>query len=290
MNSIFYRISFPLLLITTYSTAVVAQSALSFTEPFLRVDVSVDEPGVIAKINVKPGELVRKGDALFSLDTSVLEANLAMARQKASAEGAIQAAQAEVSHRQQRMAPIRQLWQRGQASQRELDDARLELEIAKARLKLAEEEIKLSSLECRRIEAQIARREVKSPFQAVVSDVHREVGESFIVTDPRILTIVQLDKLKVRFGLLPTEATDYRVGQKVKLIWPDSKVSGKRTSGTIDRIAPIIDAKSGTVEVVVVIDNQQQALRSGVRCELAGVEESSNNQVATTHNQVRFHD
>ena len=64
--------------------------------------------------------------------------------------------------------------------------------VAEAQIKLANEERELASLECDRIEAQIEQRRLRSPIDGVVVEVMREVGESTQISDPRLLTLVQL--------------------------------------------------------------------------------------------------
>ena len=40
----------------------------------------------------------------------------------------------------------------------------------------------------------------------------------------------------------------------------------QKVKGTVERIAPIMDAKSGTQEISVLIENPRERLRSGTRC------------------------
>ena len=263
MHESLRTIATSLFLFTSLSMPTVADTVEGFTEPFRKVDVSAGEPGVITSIDVEPGQVVARGDTLLSLDTSVLEATLAMARQRAGASGAVNAARAELTLRRERLEQIKTLRERGHATQRELSRAATDVKIAVARLKLAEEEALLNQLDCKRIEAQIARRKIRSPLDAVVAEVHREVGEANLVTEPAIITLVQLKKLRVRFPLTPVQITQLSEDQEVALSLPDVN---KKVRGRIQRIAPVLDAKSGTLEVNIVINNENGKLRSGTRC------------------------
>jgi len=244
-----------------------------FTEPYLTVDVSVGEPGVVRRVEVKPGESVHSGQILVELDSTVLSATLAIAKEKAEGSGSVEAAEAEMRLRQERLMQISQLRQRGHATQREYTRAETDATISLARLKLAREEKRLNKLDCERIQAQIAQRQVSSPFDGVVAEVHREVGESLPLADPRIVTLVQLDKLRTRFSASPEVAASLKPNQKVQVTLTQSD---KKIDAVVERISPVIDAKSGTLEVHVVIDNKKQKLRSGTRCLLEV--ESSNEQ------------
>lgn len=234
-----------------------------FTEPYRSVDISLGEPGVVTMVNVEPGDTVKAGDILLALDTSVLQATLAVAREKAEVTGNVAAARAEVDLRTERLQQIQLLRERGHATQRELRRADTDLAIAAARLQLAEEERQLNELDCKRIEAQIARRRAQSPYAGLVVEVHREIGESLLVTDPRVVTLVQLDRLRTRFAATPKQASTLKVGQTVQIALEDDD---QDASGKVERISPIVDAGSGTVEVLVLIENPNQRVRSGTRC------------------------
>lgn len=267
MNARLLRTAVSLLVIVTVGGGpLAADELIGFTEPFRTVEISAGEPGVISRIEVEPGESVKPGQPLLSLDTSVLEATLAMAKQKASSAGSIEAARAELDLRSERMQQVVKLRQRGHATQHELARAQTDVDIARARLKLAFEEQALNSLDCKRIEAQISRRHITSPYAGVISELHREMGESLVVTDPRIVTLVQLDQLRARFAAHPTHAAKLKVGEKVQLSIPSEK---REVEGRISRISPVIDAKSGTLEIQVVVENAKLELRSGARCMLA---------------------
>ncbi len=263
MHESLRTIATSLFLFTSLAIPSMADTVEGFTEPFRKVDVSADESGVITSIDVEPGQVVARGDTLFSLDTSILQATLAMAQQRAGASGAVDAARAELTLRRERLEQIKTLRERGHATQREFSRAETDVKIAVARLKLVEEELLLNQLDCKRIEAQIARRRIRSPLDAVVAEVHREVGEANLITEPRIITLVQLHKLRVRFPVTPEHITQLSEDQVVALSLPDVN---KKVPGRIQRIAPVLDAKSGTLEVNIVIKNENGKLRSGTRC------------------------
>jgi RND family efflux transporter MFP subunit len=267
------RVTFPLFIAVAFQSALFASDYVEgFTEPYRRVDISVGEPGVIEKITVEPGQKVKQGELIVKLDTSVLDASLAMAKEKAVATGSIDVAAAELQLREGRLKQISQLRERGHATQREYSRALADVDIAKGRLKLAKEESRLNELDCRRIQAQIARRRVSSPVDGIISDVHREVGEALLITDPTIVTLVQLEKLRVRFSVVPELAQSLYPNQSVKVILSKTE----RVDAVLERIASVVDAKSGTLEVHVVIDNARGKYRSGVRCTME-IEAKANN-------------
>ena len=234
-----------------------------FIEPYLTVDVSSLEPGEIVKLGAKPGQPVNAGDLLFALDTTVLEATLQLAREKSGHHGSLDVANAELELRRNRLQQISLLRQRGHATQRELSRAETDVAVAAGRLQLAQEQKRVGELECKRIETQIARRRKVSPFSGVITGVYFEAGEVVTLTEPRVMTIVKLDRLRARFSASPQVARNARPDKHVVVQLTES---GKQLPAIIERISPVIDAKSGTVEIHVIIENPDLTIQSGSRC------------------------
>jgi RND family efflux transporter MFP subunit len=228
--------------------------------------LAAGETGILAQIDVQEGTRVAAGQLVAQLDTVILERTLEIARQRSVSVGALQAANAELNLRRKQLEQLQPLRDRGHATQRELERAETDVQIAAARVAIAEEELMLQRLECKRIEAQIERRQIRSPIAGVVSEVFREVGESFLANDPRVLTIVQIDRLRAKFSVSANQSRQLTRGQKVFLSFPEH---GGQAQAVVESIAPVMDAKSGTVQVTVALDNPNGQLVSGMRCLLA---------------------
>lgn len=260
-----------LALFSTLSLAMVCASEPAvpvlegFTEPYQQIELAAGEPGVLIDVRVREGTSVRQGELVGQLDTLILERTLEIARQRATSLGASQAADAERNLRRKHLAQLEQLHQRGHATQQELDRAETDLAIAEARFLMAKEELDLQRLECRRIEAQIERRQLRSPIDGVVSEVFREAGEAFLANDPRVLTIVQTNRLRAKFSAPPALAQRLKAGQTVQLVFPDTRGSSE---AKVESISPVMDAKSGTVSITVEVENAEERIPSGARCVL----------------------
>jgi RND family efflux transporter MFP subunit len=243
-----------------------------FTEPYRQIDLAAGEPGILTDMRVAEGSRVDEHELIGQLDIAVLESSLKIARQRAESLGALHAAEAELELRATYLEQLESLRERGNATQRELDRARADFRVAKARMEMAQEELLLQQLECQRIETQITRRQIYSPIRGVVSHVYREVGEAFSTNDPRVVTIVQLDQLRAKFPLSSQQILRFSPGQAVQI-----EIQGRKdtVSATVETVAPVMDAKSSTVEVTVAIPNDQERVPSGVRCWLIMPGESS---------------
>ena len=104
-------------------------------------------PGTVQSINLVPGQIVSPGDILVALDVSVEQAELAAIRAQVTLAAAV-------------YDRVKELVDKGAASQEELDKASAEWNIAWARLA--------------KIKAMIERKLIRAPFRAQVglSDVH----------------------------------------------------------------------------------------------------------------------
>jgi RND family efflux transporter MFP subunit len=241
-----------------------AAAVEGFAEPYQEVDISaVAEPGVVTDIFVKEGEQVQAGQLLAKLDTSVLEATLEIAQKRAEMRGRIIASQVELRVRQRYMDNLKKLFARGHATQAEMDRAELDLAIAEASLLRAEEEQDLALLEAKRAEVDLERRVLRSPIDGIITARHRDVGEATQISDPRVLTLVQVSTLRVNFSVSARESFQLTAGDELKLALPEL---GTTVVSRVELVAPVFDAKSGTVKVSCVIDNRDGRYRSGMRC------------------------
>jgi RND family efflux transporter MFP subunit len=250
---------------STLQPAAKADSAIeAFTEPYRTVRVAAPESGIVTQLVAREGTQVMAGEALVRLDVDLHEALLAIAKAGMEETGRVEAAQAEVALRWQRVETLRQLREAGHARQEELDRAVADLQIAEGQLKTAKESLRLKVLEHQKILVQIERRTIRSPIAGVVTEVFKEPGEFTAANDPTLLTLVQLDPLKATFAAPQDIARTLHPGQPVNV----ELVGGTVLQAEVDFVSPVIDAKSNTVEVKVRIPNADGRLQGGMRCKL----------------------
>lgn len=234
----------------------------SFTEPNREVSLAASEPGIVDAVNVRDGQLVKKGQVLAKLDTDALEATLELAKEKAQSRGRLEAAAAELKLRKQRLEKLSRLKQTGNAMASEWERAETDVAIAQATYVSALEDQKLYQLEIKRIQIQIQRRHIISPFDGAVTKVHKEVGESVPLHSPEVITVVQLNPLRVTFPVSQALAGKMKPGETVRISLPDS---GQTLEASVDIVSPVIDPKSSTVDVQITMDNTAGRIVSGAR-------------------------
>ena len=245
------------------AAAAFAASFDGFTEPYRKIDVAAAETGVVAKILVHEGDRVAKGQSLATLDNDVLEVSREIAEANLQAQGKLDSALAERGLRATRLQRLEPLRAEGHASQEEVDRAKADLAVADANVRIAREQRLLDGLERKKIEAMIERRTLRSPIDGVVSKIYRDEREFVSPNAAAVLTVVQLDPLRVIFSLPTAAAAGLTAAQAVTVELPES---GVKVRGKVEFIAPVTEAESGTVRVKVVVENPDGAYRCGVRC------------------------
>ena len=240
-------------------TAVADAQIDGFTGPFRSIELSSDETGSIAVLDVEEGDEVKADQVVAKLDTRVQELQLEIATQQANTKSQITAAEQALKKRRSIANRLNELNARGHASQSEIIRSEMELSIAEAKYLAAKEEQVVRGIEARRAKVQLDRRTIVSPFDGVVSKVHAREGEFLSPVSPEVVTIIQVDKLLATFAIPSSQIKEFKVGKEFNLEMED----GRTIVAEVYRVGVSTDAQSGTVEVKMVIDNQMQDIRSG---------------------------
>ena len=233
MNRIF-------LTLACLAPAILCADVPGYTEPYKTITVSAAEPGVIADVLVEEGARVKKNQIVAKLDTAQHEAELDIAKTQTELQR-IKVTKLEEIVRSQRI------------SQDELDRARTDLKIRQA--------------EVRKIQAVLDNRIMRSPVDGIVSEVKRDASEAVSLSNPHVLTVVQIDRLLVNLFLSPARAATLKVGGSAALSLGEK---AQPATGVVEFISPVTDAASGTVRVKFVIENAKGEYRSGTTALLAG--------------------
>lgn len=253
-----------ILLLLSLASATHGAELEGFTEPYRSIDVAVDEAGTIEEVLIREGEVVAAGQPLVRLNSEIHHALLAIAEQNMQAVGRLDAAEADLRLRRERLNKLRALRQEGHARQEEVDRAAAEVAVAEANQRSAREDQISRQLEYEKIKTQIERRTVCAPIAGVVAAVHKDHGEFVAPNDPNLLTLVQIDQLLANFTLIDSQAEKLHPGQELVVVFRP----GSQMKGVVEFISPVTNAESGTVLVKVRIANSDGRFRSGQRCKI----------------------
>jgi len=260
-----------------------------FTEPYRSVDVAAAEMGIIAEMQVREGDTVRKGQVLATLDNDLQKALLAIAQKNVESKGQLESALAELALRQQRLEKLESLLAKGHARHEEIERGRADVAVAEAHVLSAREDQAIRQLEHQKITVQLERRTVLAPIDGVVTVIHKDEGEYVAPTDPCILNMVQLDQLSATFSVPSACGKTLAIGDRIPLRLGSEAAP---VDGILEYIAPVTDAESGTIRIKFRVDNPNGAFRGGQRCLLelpdrSAVVRSSSSQTAAGPHRTR---
>ena len=243
---------------------LLGQDYEGFLEPFRRVDIASLEAGIVDKLDVKEGDLVKANQIVAELNCDVLIATLRAAEKARDSRGRLIAAEVEIKDRARMLDKIAALREKGHSTQQELEQAELKKAIAEAQLLIVQDELAVRSLEAKRIQAEIERRKLRSPIDGVVVEIVKDPGELVSVNDAQVLTIVQLDPLVCVFPVHVDDARNMKQGQKLKIQVGETSV----LEGIVEFRSPLVDPQTGTTKIKVLVPNPARKLSSGERCQL----------------------
>lgn len=217
--------------------------------PDLEVSIVPKMAGKVAEVNFEVGDMVHKGDVIIHLESTELQAQLKQAQAN------LTMAQANYNNALTNLERTKSLFEQGAASQQQLDAAQTMVDTGSPASAAAAVDL---------IKAQLANTVVKSPVTGIVSSRSIEVGE--MAVQMPVMTIVDIDQVKVETYVLENEVNKLKIGQKVDVVV--SAMSKKPFVGTIDTISPAADAQSNTFPVTIKIPNAEHKLKPGMFAEI----------------------
>jgi RND family efflux transporter MFP subunit len=247
------------------------------------VAVPARDAGVLAKIEVKEGQLVEEGDCVVRLlDTDIrlaverarLEAEIALRKFKNDvdlryAKKSTEVAKAELA----RSLDTNEKYPKT-VSNSELDRQRLLVDQGELQIQKAQHDMEIAGLtrEIRESEHKIAseqleRRTVLAPLRGMIVEVLRRRGE-WVQPGDTVVRIVRLDRLKAE-GFLPAKhASLDLVGSKVRLKIVGTENKPMEFAGHIVFVNPEIDPLNSQVRVWAEVENPDLKLRPGMQAAL----------------------
>jgi multidrug efflux pump subunit AcrA (membrane-fusion protein) len=146
-------------------------------QPRETVTVSAPVEGVLDRVMVDRGDVVRAGSVLAVLESSLERATVAIARARAAQEFGIQSSQVRLDFGERRFLRTDEMFRKNLVPLKDLDEAETTKILASYGLVEANEQKRLAALDLDRAAAALALRTVKSPIDGVVTERLRHPGE-----------------------------------------------------------------------------------------------------------------
>jgi RND family efflux transporter MFP subunit len=235
-------------------------------EPFRTVEVRSPVTGVIDKLYVSRGSMVKQGAPLVKLDSTVETAAADLAHFKSQMEGPLQSAASRVLHAESKARRKSDLAASNFASTQDREDAEAEAAVARADVIAAKETQQLAKLEYAYASAQLGLRLIRSPIDGVVVDQAMQVGDLAQPGEANvfIVKLAQIDLLRVKAIVPLALYPRVKIGQQADVI-PEKPMEG-HYAATLTVVDKVIDAASGTFQIRMDLPNPKGALPGGLKC------------------------
>jgi RND family efflux transporter MFP subunit len=218
------------------------------------------ETGLITAIAVDEGDSVKKGQVLFRLDS--VQAGLAVEQARAAAA----TVQVQVDAAQLDYDRTKALRERGSVPADALDQVKSRLDAAQSSLRQAKAALSV-------MERHATNMVMTAPFDGVVTERRMNVGETATLMPPSVVMVVQdLDALELRARLPESALREVQVGTELTVRFPSV---GQTRKVKVKRIAPTIDARTRTIEIIADVDNHDRRLLVGMLAEVMYGEDAS---------------
>ena len=205
-------------------------------------------PGVVEQVLVNLGQPVKKGQLLAVIASQQISEQRS---EQAAAQRRVELARTTYERE-------RQLWQEQISAEQDLLQARQALQEAEIALNNARQ--KVSVLSGNSTATGGNRYELRAPFDSVVVEKHLTLGE--VVNDSTsVLTLSDLSKVWVTFGVSPKDLDSVQVGKTVSI---SAAELDAQVTGTVSYVGSLLGEQTRTATVRVSLDNPQGAWRPGL--------------------------
>lgn len=203
----------------------------------LDLPVATRVTGVIEMLHVDRGAVVRKGQPLASLDQRALELD------RRAAEETLNVARTDFERN-------RELRSQNLVSQAEFEAKKAQYELAR--------------VEAEQAQLVLERSVVRAPFDGIVVDRFARIGQKVLVEENvPLFRVAALEPLLARAYLPEPAFQRVRVGDEVAVT--ATQFPGVTSAGRVSFLSPVIDAASGTVQVIVHVPRDaKRVLRPGM--------------------------
>ena len=220
-------------------TLVMSVSAAGQARAFARTLLTVEVEGPVAEVRVEEGDYVRRGQVVARVDPERYA--LALEKARAAAE------RAEADFQELTLFDH-------EIEDEEVRDRRRRT--ARARSGLSEAEVQV-----REAQLDVERATIRAPFAGVLANLAIVPGERVVARDS-IVEVVDISQVKIEVRALETEVPYLENGRLARIVlsaFPDTVFTGRVAS-----INPVIDPRTRTARVTVVLPNPTGAVKPGM--------------------------
>lgn len=223
--------------------------------PSETIDLSFVYPGLIGKVPVKEGDVVRKGDVVIAQDDEVQRLTVEGQRIIAEDESEVQAAQKRLDLSELQLQKVRDAEAQKATRPLEVEQSVIDRALREIELRAANRRRKESAVNHQRESEVLRRMTLTSPIDGVVAQVNVQEGEA-VDGLQAVMHIVSIDPLWMDVFVPVGPAQQIRVGDSAIVSWRDIE-QPTPSHGRVIFISPVAQADSSERMVRLEIANPE---------------------------------
>ena len=234
-------------------------------KPSAEISIGTPVEGLIQTVSVDRGDWVTKGQVIVTLESSLEEATVALAKAKAEEEAMLKSSQVKIGFGRRKLERAQDLFKTNSIAQHEVDEAQTEKALAEISYQEASEKKRLAELELNRATAALHLHTIRSPINGVVVDRLLSPGE--LARQTPVMKLAQINPLHVEVFAPLSLLGKLKPGMRAS-VRPEGK-GQPLYQAKIMVVNKIVDSASGTFGVRLEIPNPNNAISAGLACTVA---------------------
>ncbi len=205
--------------------------------PEIEVTISSEVAGEIVELGVSDGQLVEKGSVLVSvnpdrLEAQVLQQEAALRASKSnSSESKARMLQAELDLKRQK-----NLFDKGFATQEQVDENETNLEISQASFQATLSRIEQQEMQLKEARDSLAKATTFAPISGTITSLSSELGDRVVGTGQfagtEIMRVADLSQMEIRVDVSESDIVQVKIGDTASIeieALPDEEFKGEVT-------------------------------------------------------------
>ncbi len=247
------------------------------------VTVSSEMPGKIIYLNVDEGQVLKKGDIVAVVDTTLLSkqkevllASIKAVKSKIQHSGAeVAVLQEQKKHLLNEKVRLNKLFAGNAATQKQIDDLNAQIRVLDKRIIAVKQKVRdvnygISNqsapfkAQINQLNEKIKKSIIKNPIDGQVLSVYKELSE---VTAPGmpIYKIADLSKMELKAYISGAQLPHIKLNQEVKVLIDEDKTTNKTLKGRITWISSKAEFTPKTIQTKEERVNQVYAIKIEVK-------------------------
>lgn len=231
-------------------------------KPYAEISIGTPVEGVIQTVPVDRGDWVTKGQVIVTLESSLEEATVALAKSKAEAEAVLKSSQVKIGFSTRKLERALDLFKTNSIARHEVDEAQTEKALAEMSYQEASENKRQAELELNRATAALHLHSIRSPISGVVVDRLLSPGE--LARQTPVMKLAQINPLRVEVFAPISLLGRLKTGMRA-----DVRPEGKGQpvyQAKIMVVNKVVDSASGTFGVRLEMPNPNNTISAGLAC------------------------